>query len=114
MGRKLHVRAVCPPGRRGKLIEVLDAEPGVCNQVVLPGVSQWPVGDLVQFDIATESASELLAALRALDIHRDGSIAVERIDTALSDAALQAELRAPGRSSEAVVWEEVEARLRTD
>lgn len=113
-GRMLHVRVVCPPDRRPRVLELLDAEPGVCNQAVFAGASQRPDGDLVQFDIATESANELIAALRQLGIHRDGSIAVERIDTALSDVARQAELRAPGRSSEAVVWEEVEARLRSD
>ncbi len=39
-----------------------------------------------------------------------GSIAVEHIDTALSDAAVKAEKAAPGLPSDAVVWEEVEQR----
>jgi uncharacterized hydrophobic protein (TIGR00271 family) len=39
-----------------------------------------------------------------------GSIAVEDIDIALSDAAAKAEEAAPGLPSDAVVWEEVEQR----
>ncbi len=64
--------------------------------------------------MATESANAVIEALRDLGIHHSGSIAVERIDTALSDVAAIAEEAAPGRSSEAVVWEEVEARLRSE
>src|SRR5215208_1687664 len=50
------------------------------------------------------------AAHKALEIPRVGSIAVEHIDTALSDAAVAAEKAAPGLPSDAVVWEEVEQR----
>lgn len=56
----------------------------------------------------------MLERLRQLDLHRVGSIAVDRIDTALSDVAAAAEAHAPGEPSEAVIWEEVEARVRGD
>lgn len=52
----------------------------------------------------------ILGDLRELDIDHDGSIAVEMIDTALSDAARAAEKAAAGLPSDAVVWEEVEER----
>ena len=52
----------------------------------------------------------IIGDLKELEIPRVGSIAVEHIDTALSDAADAAEKAAPGLPSDAVVWEEVEQR----
>ncbi len=80
----------------------------------MPGAARRPAGDLVQFDVAREAANGVLERLRQLDLHRVGSIAVDRIDTALSDVAAAAEAHAPGEPSEAVIWEEVEARVRGD
>jgi uncharacterized hydrophobic protein (TIGR00271 family) len=45
-----------------------------------------------------------------MGIARDGSIALEQIDSQLSEAADRAEKAARGMPSDAVVWEEVEAR----
>jgi hypothetical protein len=61
-------------------------------------------------DVAREDASVIISDLKELDIHRCGSIAVEHIDTSISEAAVAAEKAAPGRPSDAVVWEEVESR----
>ena len=110
----LHIRVITPPDRRAALTAVLDADLSICNIVVVPGAARRPTGDLVQFDVAREAANGVLEQLRRLDLHRVGSIAVERIDTALSDAAAAAEAHAPGEPLEAVIWEEVEVRVRDD
>lgn len=110
----LHVRVVAPPDRCHAVLDVLERDLAVCNIVVVPGAARRPSGDLVQFDVAREAANGVLAELRRLEIHRHGSIAVERIDTALSDVAAAAEASAPGDPSEAVIWEEVEARVRDE
>jgi uncharacterized hydrophobic protein (TIGR00271 family) len=47
-------------------------------------------------------------------VHRHGSISFERIALAFSDAHREAEARAPGDPSEAVLWEEVDARVREE
>ena len=65
---------------------------------------------MVLCDIAREEASVLIEDLKELGIPRDGSIALEQIDSQLSDAAERAERAARGAPSDAVVWEEVEAR----
>ncbi len=66
---------------------------------------------MILCDVAREDASVILGSLRELGIHQDGSIAIEMIDTALSDAAREAEKAAGGGlPSDAVVWEEVEER----
>jgi uncharacterized hydrophobic protein (TIGR00271 family) len=78
--------------------------------VHLHAASKKPEGDVILCDVAREDASVILSDLKELDIPRLGSIAIEHIDTAISDAAVAAEKAAPGLPSDAVVWEEVEAR----
>jgi uncharacterized hydrophobic protein (TIGR00271 family) len=112
--RVLHIRVVTPPSLRPVLLDVLEADDAVHNIVVLPGAARRPDGDLVQFDVAREGANEVIASLRSMDLHRCGSIAIERIDTALSDVAAAAEAMSPGASSEAVIWEEVESKVRDE
>jgi uncharacterized hydrophobic protein (TIGR00271 family) len=110
----LHVRVVCPTGDGGRLAGTLLENPAVHNVIVLPRAAQRPTGDLVQFDLARESANEILALLREHRLEHIGSIAIERIDMAFSDVAAAAERAAPGDPSEAVIWEEVEARVRDE
>lgn len=78
--------------------------------VHLHGAARKPDGDLILCDVAREDASVIIRDLCDLGIDRDGSIAIEEIDTALSDAARRAEKAAAGLPSDAVVWEEVEER----
>lgn len=110
----LHFRIVCPPDRATELLSALTVDPGVINIVRMPDVARRPDGDLILFDAAPESGNRLVDLLRGLGVDDRGSIAIERIDTSLSDAARRAELHAPGRSTEAVIWEDVEARARDD
>ncbi len=110
----LHVRVVCPGGDGARLAAALLENPAVHNVVVLPGAAQRPDGDLVQFDAARESANTIVAFLRERRLEHVGSIAIERIDMAFSDVAAAAERAAPGDPSEAVIWEEVEARVRDE
>lgn len=110
----LRVRAVSPPSGTGPLVDELVAHPAVVNIVVAAGAARKPDGDLVTFDVAREAANDVIGRLRALHLHRVGSITIERIDVSISDAAARAERLAPGDPSDAVIWEEVEARVRSD
>ncbi len=69
-----------------------------------------PKGDLILCDVAREEASQIIGDLKDLDVPSVGSIAVELIDSSISKVAAAAERAAPGLPSDAVVWEEVEAR----
>lgn len=106
----VHLRIVAPADRSEKVIELLEASAAACNLVVLPRAARKPPGDVILCDLAREEASVLIADLKELGIHRDGSIALEQIDSQLSEAAERAERAAKGAPSDAVVWEEVEAR----
>jgi uncharacterized hydrophobic protein (TIGR00271 family) len=106
----LHLRIVAPPDRADRVMEVLRGADSVLNIVRLPGVAQKPDGDLILCDVAREDASVIIGDLKELEIPHVGSIAVESVDSAISDAAVAAERAAPGLPSDAVVWEEVEQR----
>jgi uncharacterized hydrophobic protein (TIGR00271 family) len=110
----IHVRVVVPENETAGLLAALEQRLAVHNIIVLAGVARRPDGDLLQFDVASEATNEILAFLRSCDLHRNGSITIDRIDMALSDSAELAEELAPGDSNEAVIWEEVESRVRGD
>ena len=105
----VHLRIVAPPEQSAKARELLTAHGSVCNVIVLEGAATKPDGDVILCDVAREDASVILGDLRELKIPEVGSIAMEYIDTEISDAADRAEEFAPGAPSDAVVWEQVEA-----
>jgi uncharacterized hydrophobic protein (TIGR00271 family) len=110
----IHLRIVAPEEVSHQALEVLTAAPSVLNIVHLHGAATKPDGDVILCDVAREDASVIIGDLKELGIPKTGSIAVEHIDTSISDAAVAAEKAAPGQPSDAVVWEEVEGRTSED
>ncbi len=106
----VHLRIVVPSDRAEKVLGLLEAAPSTCNLVFLAGAARQPEGDVVLCDVAREDASVLIEDLKELGVARDGSISLEQIDSQISAAADRAEHAARGAPSNAVVWEEVEAR----
>ncbi len=106
----VHLRIVTPSHQAQSVLDLLNAFPSVCNVVYLPRAALKPEGDVILCDVAREDASVVLSDLREMNIHKEGSIAMETIDTAISEAAERAARAAAGAPSDAVVWEEVEAR----
>ena len=105
----VHLRIVVPPDRSRKALDLLGASASTCNLIFLAGAARKPTGDVILCDVAREDASVIIDDLRGLEIPRDGSIAIEQIDSQLSAAAERAERAARGTSSDAVIWEEVES-----
>lgn len=103
----VHLRVTAPPGSTPAVLDLFEGNPGTASVAVVEGASRRPAGDLVLADVARESADELMAGLRGLHIDRDGTISLENVDTAVSDAAERAEDDAPGDGSDAVIWESV-------
>jgi uncharacterized hydrophobic protein (TIGR00271 family) len=106
----VHLRIVAPEGLAHQALELLCGEDSVVNVVHLQGAARKPKGDVVLCDVAREDASVIIGDLKELEIPAHGSIAVEELDSAISDAFDKAEKAAPGLPSDAVVWEEVQAR----
>jgi uncharacterized hydrophobic protein (TIGR00271 family) len=106
----IHLRIVAPASLAGRVIDLLERAPAVLNIVRIPDVARRPHGDLILCDVPREDASVLIAELRKLGVDRAGTISVEEIDTAISEAAREAQDVAQGHPSDAVIWEEVETR----
>jgi uncharacterized hydrophobic protein (TIGR00271 family) len=106
----VHLRIVSPADRSERVVALLEESASTCNLVLLAGAARKPAGDVILCDVAREDASVIIDDLRELQIPRDGSIAIEQIDSQLSAGAEQAIRAARGAPSDAVVWEEVEAR----
>jgi uncharacterized hydrophobic protein (TIGR00271 family) len=110
----LHLRLIVPADRTDRTRSLLADNQGVTNLVVLPGAGVEPEGDLVLADVAREAADHLLDELAGLGLTQRGSIAVEGVDLSMSAGADRAEDRAPGESSDAVVWAEMAARAKEE
>ena len=110
----LHVRLLVPSELTAAVLAALDHQVGVANVCVARGVGHRPPGDVLEFDAAREVVDDLLDDLSGFDIERVGSIAVQQIDLSLSEAARQAAAAAPGNATDAVIWQEVEARTGDD
>lgn len=106
----VHLRIVVPADRSGKALDLLEASHSTCNLVFLAGAARRPEGDVILCDVAREDASVIIDDLKELGVARDGSISLEQIDSQISEAADRVEQAARGTPSDAVVWEEVEAR----
>jgi uncharacterized hydrophobic protein (TIGR00271 family) len=106
----VHLRIVAPGRCVDQVLELLEGSPSVQNVILLEGAARKPEGGVVLCDVAREDASVILSDLKELGLPSDGSIALEMIDTSISDVARDAEKAAAGLPSDAVVWEEVETR----
>ena len=106
----VHLRIVAPRDTAHAALALLEASDSVINVIHLHDVARKPEGDAILCDVAREDASVVIGDLKGLGIHHDGTIAVEFVDTAISDAADRAERQAAGAPADAVIWEEVAER----
>ncbi|MGE5595096.1 MAG: DUF389 domain-containing protein [Hyphomicrobiales bacterium] len=106
----IHLRVIVPPAHATEALVLLTSSPGVINVVHFPGAARKPQGDLILCDVAREAASYVIDDLRTSVLPDEGTIAVEQVDLALSEAAEEAKRQSEGAPGDAVVWEEVEAK----
>ena len=101
---------ITPAGVAPAVLDLLRDNQGVTNVVLLRNAAIEPPGHVIMADVAREAGGDLITALRELALDQDGSIAIETVDTHVSDVADRAIAAAPGLPSDALVWEEVESR----
>jgi len=106
----VHLRIVAPDAEAKKALALFEETDSVVNIIVLEDAARKPDGHAILCDVAREDASVVIADLKELGIHHCGSIAVEDIDSQISDVSIAAEKAAAGLPSDAVVWEEVQSR----
>jgi uncharacterized hydrophobic protein (TIGR00271 family) len=106
----IHLRLVVPKDLAADVHALMCEHDAVHSVIHLEHAAVKPEGDVILCDVAREDASVIIGDLKELKLHERGTIAVEEVDSALSTAAAHAEKAAAGLPSDAVVWEEVEAR----
>jgi uncharacterized hydrophobic protein (TIGR00271 family) len=109
-----HVRLVSPGDLTEHLVDVLLADSGVSNVVVLAGSARRPDGDAVQFDVLARSADSVLRQLETFADDRRGSITVDSVDAAIDGQATPPPRHRLVQRDIAPVWDVVEARIRSD
>jgi uncharacterized hydrophobic protein (TIGR00271 family) len=105
----IHFRIVVPSYQSEHVLDLLDGVDSVCNLIYLERAARRPEGDVILCDVTRDDASVIVSDLKELEVHIEGSIALEQIDSQISVAADAAE-RADRGYADAVVWEEVETR----
>ena len=108
-----HVRVVSPPDLTEHLVDVLAADSGVANLVVLTG-SARPDGDAVQFDVLTRSANSVLGQLRALRDDHSGTIAIASVDAVIGEEPDQTARFGIVQRDASPAWDVVEAGIRAN
>lgn len=110
----LHLRLRVPAESIEEVLSCLQDDDTVTNVAVVPHGFCKPEGALVLADAARESATHVIARLKAMGVAETGSISLESVDTVLSAAATRAEQVAPGAPDDGVVWDSMENHLRND
>jgi uncharacterized hydrophobic protein (TIGR00271 family) len=108
-----HVRVVSPPDLTEQLVDVLAADSGVANLVVLTG-SARPDGDAVQFDVLARSANSVLQKLRAFRGDRSGTIAIANVDAVIGEEPDRAAKFGIVQRDTSPAWDVVEAGIRAN
>ena len=110
----IHLRVAVPTELTASTIEAMADDPAVSALAVARGASLKPVGDIVDADVAREAANDVIDRLRALGVHRVGTIHVVPVSAWLSHNGFRAEALTPGSSADAVVWSDVTQRAYED
>ena len=110
----LHIRVVSPRASTADAVAAIRSDATTANLSIVKGVSLAGRGDLLLFDVARESANDVVSDLRALGIVESGSISVSEPSTVLSAAAAAADASARGHPSDGIVWEEIEEKAKDD
>jgi uncharacterized hydrophobic protein (TIGR00271 family) len=109
-----HVRLVSPPAQTEGLAEMLAADSGVSNLVVLAGMARQPDGDAVQFDVRSRSANAVFRQLQAFQLDGSGGVAVRQVDATLGVETTPGPEHFIVQRDVPPVWDVVEARIRSD
>lgn len=105
----VHFRLTVPSVLADDVRRLLVEHDHTTNVTVQVGAALKPVGDVVEADVARESAAALVRDLQALGLDEGGGIVLTTPIGTPFRAARELEAAAPGHPDDAVIWESVEA-----
>ncbi|GAA5147046.1 DUF389 domain-containing protein [Nocardioides marinquilinus] len=103
-----HFRLTVPGHLVPDVQRLLTEHDHVTNVTVQPGAVLKPPGDLLEADVARESAGLLMTELHDLGLDRHGGIVISTPTGTPFHAADELERIAPGHPDDAVIWDAVE------
>ena len=106
----VHLRLIVGSEEAPDVLRMLEDSPAVASLVRIAGSSVRPPGDLILCDVAREEVSVVVSQLRRSGLGSGGSISIDAVDSVISPDARRAALASAGSPSDAVIWEDVEAR----
>ncbi len=107
----IHLRIIAPRPESDAAIELIRRCPSSTNLIVYRDAAIEPHGDVLSCDVADEEASYVIADLKHLGIPEVGTIDIEHLDASVSSTARAAEAHSQGSSADAVIWENVAAKI---
>ncbi len=105
----VHFRLTVPTDLSGALRTLLLEHDSITNVTSLPGAVLQPEGDLVECDVARESAGDVVRQLSQLGLEDRGGIVLTTPTGTPFRQARELEAKVPGHPDDAVIWESVEA-----
>jgi uncharacterized hydrophobic protein (TIGR00271 family) len=105
-----HFRLTVPSDLSERVTALLLDDECVTNVTVQADAVLLPPGDLIECDVARESAHRLLTGLAELGLDERGGIVIVAPNGTPFRAAEELDRRAPGHPDDAVIWESVEAK----
>ncbi|HLS75961.1 MAG TPA: DUF389 domain-containing protein [Nocardia sp.] len=106
----LQLRVLSPAALTDGVLAALNDDPAVSGLALVRGAALKPAGDLIFAEVAREAGNDVIDRLRALGVHKLGSIEIDQVRTWLSRSGFDADVRTPGSSADTVVWAEVTQR----
>lgn len=106
----VHFRLTVPTDLAGAVEEHLVGHDSIINVTVHRGAVVQPAGDLLECDVARESAGRVLRELNQLGLDDRGGIVITTPTGTPFRAARDLEAAIPGHPDDAVIWESVEAQ----
>ncbi len=110
----LQLRIITPEHLTETVLAHLRSEHGATNITVQRGAALEPRGDVVVVDVVRERGNVVMEQLVALELDALGSISITTLDAVSSERADLAEAAAAGSGLDAIVWEELDDRARSD
>ncbi|MSX02821.1 MAG: DUF389 domain-containing protein [Actinobacteria bacterium] len=107
----IHLRVIAPFSHSKAAIDLLIESDSVANVTLIRGAAVDPEGDMITCDVASEDASYIVGDLRRMGIAELGAIDINELDASVSAGAVSAEEKAIGHPADAVIWENVSARI---
>ena len=101
------VRVCCAAELAPTVTELLRSNAAASSVVVHHGASLKPEGDVIEVDLPREAVNAVVEDLMELGVQESGTIQLLPVESWISKPGLNAELRTPGSSADAVVWADV-------